>query len=41
MARPAEAALKKALTGQDNNKYIKRVANRALNVMNKTNNTVR
>jgi len=42
MARPAEAALKRALRDQPNhNKYITRVANRALNVMNKTNNTVR
>jgi len=40
MARPAEAALERALTGQPN-KYITRVANRALNVMNGTNNTVR
>jgi len=39
-ARPAEAALKKALSGQPN-KYITRVANHALNVMNGTNNTVR
>jgi len=38
-ARPAEEALKKALTGQPN-KYITRVANRALNVMNGTNNVV-
>jgi len=40
MARPAEGALKRALTGQPN-KYITRVANRALNVMNGTANTVR
>lgn len=40
MARPAEAALKRALTDQPN-KYITRVANRALNVMNGTRNTVR
>ena len=39
-ARPAEEALKNALTGQPN-KYITRVANHALNVMNDTNNTVR
>jgi len=39
-ARGAEEALKKALTGQPN-KYITRVANRALNVMNGTKNTVR
>jgi HEAT repeat protein len=39
-ARGAEGALKKALTGQPN-KYITRVANRALNVMNGTNNAVR
>ncbi|MHC4087094.1 MAG: sulfatase-like hydrolase/transferase [Planctomycetota bacterium] len=39
-ARPAEQALKKALKGQPN-KYITRVANRALNVMNDTNNSVR
>ena len=39
-ARPAEPALKKALAGQPN-KYITRVANRALNVMNGTNNVVR
>lgn len=39
-ARPAEAALKKALSGQPN-KYITRVANRALNVLNGTSNTVR
>ena len=40
MARPAEDTLKKALTKQPN-KYITRVANRALNVMNNTNDTVR
>lgn len=40
MARGAEDTLKKALTGQPN-KYITRVANRALNEMNGTNNTVR
>jgi len=40
MARPAEAALKKALSRQPN-KYITRVANRALNDLNGTNNTVR
>jgi uncharacterized sulfatase len=40
MARPAEDALRKALSGQPN-KYITRVANRALNVMNGTNNVVR
>jgi len=39
-ARPAEDALKEALTGQPS-KYITRVANRALNVMNGTNNVVR
>ena len=39
-ARPAEQALKKALKGQPN-KYITRVANRALNVMNGTNNVVK
>ncbi len=39
-ARPAEEALKEALTGQPS-KYITRVANRALNVMNGTNNVVR
>ena len=39
-AKPAEQALKKALKGQPN-KYITRVANRALNVMNGTNNSVR
>ena len=39
-ARPAEQALRKALKGQPN-KYITRVANRALNVMNGTNNTVK
>jgi len=38
-ARPAEAALKDALKDQPN-KYITRVANRALNVMNDTNNMV-
>jgi len=38
-ARPAEAALKEALTGQPS-KYITRVANHALNVMNGTDNTV-
>jgi uncharacterized sulfatase len=38
-ARPAEAALKDALKGQPN-KYITRVANRALNEMNGTNNVV-
>ena len=40
MARPAEDALKKALSKQPN-KYITRVANHALNVMNGTSNTVR
>jgi len=40
MARPVEDALQKALSGQPN-KYITRVANRALNVMNDTNNVVR
>ena len=39
-ARPAEGALKEALTDQPN-KYITRVANRALNVMNGTNNVVK
>jgi uncharacterized sulfatase len=39
MARPAEGALKEALTDQPN-KYITRVANRALNVMNGTDNVV-
>jgi len=39
-ARPAEEALKKALKGQPN-KYITRVANHALNVMNGTSNTVK
>jgi len=39
-ARPLEADLKKCLTGQPN-KYITRVANRALNEINGTNNTVR
>ncbi|MCK4292156.1 MAG: HEAT repeat domain-containing protein, partial [Planctomycetes bacterium] len=39
-ARPAQHALKKALTGQPN-KYITRVANHALNVMNRTSNTVK
>jgi uncharacterized sulfatase len=39
-ARPAEEALKEALTGQPS-KYITRVANRALNVMNGTNNVVK
>ena len=39
-ARPAENALKEALTDQPN-KYITRVANRALNVMNGTNNAVK
>ena len=39
MAGPAEDALKEALTDQPN-KYITRVANRALNVMNNTNNVV-
>ncbi|MBN2315785.1 MAG: sulfatase-like hydrolase/transferase [Sedimentisphaerales bacterium] len=38
-ARPAEAALKEALKDQPN-KYITRVANRALNVMNGTHNEV-
>ena len=38
-ARPAEGALKEALTGQPS-KYITRVANRALNVMNDTDNVV-
>lgn len=40
MAKPAEKALKKALNNQPN-KYITRVANHALNVMNGTNNTVK
>jgi len=39
-ARPAEDALKKCLSGQPN-KYITRVANRALNDLNCTNHTVR
>jgi uncharacterized sulfatase len=39
-ARPAEEALKEALTGQPS-KYITRLANRALNVMNGTSNIVR
>ena len=39
-ARPAENALKKCLSRQPN-KYITRVANRALNDLNGTNNTVR
>jgi uncharacterized sulfatase len=39
-ARPAEDALKKCLSKQPN-KYITRVANRALNDLNGTNNTVR
>jgi len=39
-ARPAEAALKDALKDQPN-KYITRVANRALNVMNGTDNVVK
>ncbi|MFH1718220.1 MAG: sulfatase-like hydrolase/transferase [Planctomycetota bacterium] len=38
-AKPAEAALKQALTGQPN-KYITRVANHTLNVMNGTKNVV-
>jgi len=38
--RPAEEALRGAMAGQPN-KYITRVANRALNVMNSTNNVVR
>ena len=40
MAKPAEKALKKALKNQPN-KYITRVANHTLNVMNGTNNKVR
>ena len=40
MARPAEEALKKALEDQPN-KYITRVANHALNVMNGTHHTVK
>ena len=40
MARPAEEALKKALSGQPN-KYITRVANRALNDLNGTDNMVK
>ncbi|MBN2132396.1 MAG: sulfatase-like hydrolase/transferase [Sedimentisphaerales bacterium] len=40
MARPAEDALKKALSGQPN-KYITRVANRALNDLNGTDNVVK
>ncbi len=40
MARPAEEALKEALVDQPN-KYITRVANRALNDLNGTNNVVR
>jgi len=39
-AKPAEDALKKCMTRQPN-KYITRVANRALNDLNGTNNTVR
>jgi len=39
MARPAEKALKAALSNQPN-KYITRVANRALNELNNTNNVV-
>jgi hypothetical protein len=39
-ARPAEDAFKKCLSNQPN-KYITRVANRALNDLNGTNNTVR
>ena len=39
-AGPAEQALKKALKGQPN-KYITRVANRTLNVLNGTNSVVR
>jgi uncharacterized sulfatase len=39
MARPAEDALKKCLSNQPN-KYITRVANRALNDLNGTNNIV-
>ena len=39
MARPAEAALKAALSDQPN-KYITRVANRALNDLNHTHHTV-
>jgi uncharacterized sulfatase len=39
MARPAEKALKKALSDQPN-KYITRVANHALNILNNTENTV-
>ena len=39
-ARPVQPALKKALSGQPN-KYITRVANHALNVLNGTNNVVR
>ncbi|MEA3226724.1 MAG: sulfatase-like hydrolase/transferase, partial [Planctomycetota bacterium] len=39
-ARPAEGALKEALTDQPS-KYITRVANRALNVMNSTDNVVK
>jgi len=39
-ARPAQEALNKALKGQPN-KYITRVANHALNVMNRTSNTVK
>ena len=38
-ARPAEETLKKAMKSQPN-KYITRVANRALNVMNGTSNSV-
>ena len=40
MARPAEDALKQALEDQPN-KYITRVANHALNVMNGTQHTVK
>ena len=40
MARPAEATLTKALVGQPN-KYITRVANHALNVLNETDNEVK
>lgn len=40
-ARPAEKELQKRIDVNDSNKYVVRVANRALNVMNRTNNVVK
>jgi hypothetical protein len=39
-AKPLESQLQKAIAKNDTNKYVIRVANRALNELNKTNNVV-